>query len=313
MQDETPDTCVVCQETIVDDLAYPCTEHMLHAKCASRWFHSQILQGNEMKCPVCRQPPANGWRIFEVRSKVVSARRIGLPVGPDTTVNTIKEHLTWLKAFPPNSVRLFTMLSLNETTKRPMIMQNTSWVGAMSGLYIYNEFVEAEYLFLDLPSGQTSTDKKYVCPLSQGLLLNPTRAAAGLIYEQSAIVRWVQTRGNSSPKIPGRPIQPLVRLHSPQFNEAVRAIQTVNWRPPTTDLTREITVNVICPQIGERPFTVRYGDTMISIAHRAMPNMRRLMISTANCVIYKFCDNPAFTVAQAYVKNGATLYVINMG
>ena len=310
MQAETPDTCAICQESVTDDFAYPC-EHTLHAECASRWFHSQIVQGMEMTCPVCRRPAANGWRTMELRSPTEPNTRTAFPVGPDTTIKGLKEQLSWSKGVPPNVVTLFTEIPLNETTKLPLVMNNRSWVGPMRELFIYDSFLYPEFLNLNLPKGPSATDKMYVCPLSRSLLLNPTQAADGFVYERAAIVRWVQTKGNTSPKVPGRPIQPLATLINPAFDEAVRAIQTVPPRPMTADLTKEITVNVIRPQMqGECSIRVRYSDKMISIAKRAVPNGRRLQISTGDGVLY---DTAAFTVAQAYVEDGATLYVINMG
>ena len=304
MQEE--ELCVICQELVTDNAAFPC-QHTLHAQCASKWFYSQLMEGHHMTCPVCRESPTNGWRVLEITSLVQFPIPVLLPVGPDTTVQTVKAHLSWVKGFPPSSIQLFTVLSLNETTKRHMILNDGSWVGSFSRIFSVVSLIEAEFYHLDLPRGPRTTHQKYTCPISNGLLLNPTLAFDGQIYEQAAIERWVQTKGDQSPRVPGRPVLPTMRIINPSFSAEVRAIQTVP-RPMVTDLERELTVNVVCPRVGTRPFRVRYGDSMISIARRAMPNAQRLIISTEESVA--FTPNDPHTVACACIEDGATLYVM---
>jgi hypothetical protein len=202
------------------------------------------------------------------------------------------------------------VLKLNETTERKMIMHDSSWVGALNGLFINISLTEAEYRLLDLPKGHPSTDRRYVCPLSHSLLLNPVRAADGITYERAAIEKWSRIRGNISPRLAQRPLLPLTEIRDPAFEQAVRTVQIVPMRPVVTDHDKEITVNVICPMIDARPFKVKYGDPIMSIARRAMPNTPKRIVLLEDGLAFKHTDNPQFTVAQGYVKDGDTLYVM---
>ena len=305
-------TCIICLEPVTDDAAYPC-EHTLHARCATRWFYTQLTEGNDMTCPACRKKPTNGWRVLRVTTPSSTPLLVmDVPVGPDTTVEMVKAHMSWARGFPPVAIRLFSVLTLNETTKRPLILHNSSWVGAFKRIYVHTVFMEAEYFYMDLPRGPlATTHHRHTCPLSNALLLNPILAADGMVYEQAAIVRWLQTRGNHSPKVPTRAILPLKRVINPTFHAVVSAIQLEPPRPTVTELDREITVSVVCSRVGARPFTVRYGDSMVSIARRAMPNAQRFLIATKECVAFRSCD-PSFTVASAYVKDGDTLNVMKL-
>ena len=293
--------CPLCMNPFGEcsEIMHACANlHEYHPQCLLRWF--QTNPEEELRCPNCRVP-SHEWHSVKLIKPAGGEKKI--VVRDDYNMAQLKKMVGWRLCIPNNCIILLTQTPTGDLLFMPdhaPIMDNPTFHMVLRGMHVQYT------ILLDIPRRATA-DVQYQCPLSKGLLLNPMRAADGVLYEQFAIEHWVATRGDVSPISRHASLLPLVPHTDPAFLAAVHAIHP-DPVPQEKPHDTQITVRIVTPMTTEMegvPVTVRLGDSFAEVARRIHPRANRIV--TSNGCIYSTALY--VTLATGRVEEGDRLYV----
>ena len=299
-QNRNEDICPICFDSLANGTIRACDApqavHMFHHECLSHIFQHQTYQRRELTCPTCRRPATTGWKKISVGTL---SGHLSVAVNDDFTVIKLKNQLKWAFGMPVSAMRII-------STRPEPIKQlaDTDSIQDRSGIFVVFRMRSPDLvLFIDIPRCARAP-AKYRCPISEGLLLNPTKGADGQIYERCAIDLWMIKQGDKSP-INGGNILPLTAVNDIYFNREVREFtpDPVYTQPP--DET-EIHIKIVSSFIEDQfPMTFKLRDSLQHVANSfEKPNQKN--ITSGDGFIFEVSET--LTLGRCRVKDGDVLY-----